>query len=220
MEGRCIVRHIIWNCWKEKLGPENGLLEPMRVQKKALTKWCSSSINGLLFEVSLWRDKSLSTKYFSEMKMRATRFKIQHTGIKPLFPGMLRMKWATVHFDSLTCVPCNHVTSECSKCRDTSPVADDSWPKIPAMASTCHTSERFARWIAWNLRGDDYFSRSDSYPLNTELIACDSIKYFRWTLVTQQCCHLTFHLHWFGVVLLLCRCTGSLQGHLFIHPPQ
>lgn len=34
MEGRCIVRHIIWNCWKEKLRPENGLLEPMRVQKK------------------------------------------------------------------------------------------------------------------------------------------------------------------------------------------
>lgn len=91
MEGRCIVRHSIWNYWKEKLRPENGLLEPMRVQKKkkALTKWCFSSINGLLFEVRLWNGKSLSTKYFSEMKMRATRFKIRHMGIKPLFPGML-----------------------------------------------------------------------------------------------------------------------------------
>lgn len=51
--------------------------------KKALTEQSFSSINDLLFEVGLWRGKSLSTKYFSEMKMRETHFKIPHMGIKP-----------------------------------------------------------------------------------------------------------------------------------------
>lgn len=51
--------------------------------KKALTEWSFSSINDVLFEVGLWRGKSLSTKYFSEMKMRETQFKIPHMGIKP-----------------------------------------------------------------------------------------------------------------------------------------
>lgn len=64
-----------------KIKGKNGLLEPTRVQK-TLTEWRFSSINDLLFEVGLWRGKSLSTKYFSEMKMRETHFKIPHMGIK------------------------------------------------------------------------------------------------------------------------------------------
>jgi len=50
--------------------------------KKALIEWSFSSINDLSFEVGLWRGKSLSTKYFSEMKMTATHFKKSHIGIK------------------------------------------------------------------------------------------------------------------------------------------
>lgn len=58
-------------CWSQKR------------YKKALTEWSFSSINDVLFEVGLWRGKSLLTKYFSEMKMRETHFKIPHRGIKP-----------------------------------------------------------------------------------------------------------------------------------------
>lgn len=123
-----------------------------------------------------------------------------HTWEKsPVLPGMLRMKWVTVCFDSLTRVSCNHVTYECSKCRDTSPVAGDGWPGILAMASSCPTIERFVYWIAWNLTGEDYFSMSDSYPLSTKLIVCNSTKYFRWTIVKQPNRHLAFHLHWLGL---------------------
>lgn len=66
-----------------KIKEKHGLLEPAKVQKKPLLNGVFSSINDVLFEVGLWRGKRLLTKYFSEMKMRETHFKIPHTGIKP-----------------------------------------------------------------------------------------------------------------------------------------
>lgn len=45
--------------------------------------------------------------FFSEIKMRATYFKILCTGIKPCSSRHpLRMKWVQVHFNSLDCVSC------------------------------------------------------------------------------------------------------------------
>lgn len=50
--------------------------------KNPLTEWSFSFVNDPLFEVGLWRGKNLSTKYFSEMKMRTTHFKTPYIGIK------------------------------------------------------------------------------------------------------------------------------------------
>lgn len=64
VEVRHIVKHIIWNCWKEKIKEKHGLLEPEKVQKSSywmeffLYKWC------LVWSWSLEGQKSVNKVFF------------------------------------------------------------------------------------------------------------------------------------------------------------
>lgn len=90
------------------------------------------------------------------------------------------MKWVTVCFDSLTCVPCNHTMYECSKCRGTiSLLVQDlgnGWFLL--------CNRKICSLKGLKLNGGGLFSSSDSHPLSTNLIVCNSPKYYRWTMVS------------------------------------
>lgn len=127
------------------------------------------------------------------------------------------MNWVIVCFDSPTCVPCNHTMYECSKCRrHQSPCCS----RILAVAGSCHATERFVHWMAWNWTKEDYF-QSDSHTLSTNFIVCKSPMYYRWTMVSEATkLSLSIPSSQAGVALGLCRYVGRFLGYLSIHPLQ